>query len=64
MKVKSTKNGNVKIVMSPEEAKDLKTILNWSHKIDYPYGEPKEQIEKTSWNIHRALTDVNVEAHG
>lgn len=63
MKVKSTKNGNVKIVMSPEQAKDLKTILNCSHKIKYGHEVPTARIERTSWEVFTGLSELDVPTH-
>lgn len=56
MKVKHTKNGNVKLVMSMEQAAHLKMIITMSGDIDYCDPDVnQEEVEETSWAIYEGM---------
>lgn len=60
MKIKHTKNGNVKLVMSMEEAQHLKTMVDSSHFIDYHTEGLKAKIERTSWDLFEGLRTAGI----
>ncbi|MBY4725726.1 MULTISPECIES: hypothetical protein [Burkholderia] len=62
MKVKHTQNGNVKIVLSGDQATKLKAIIDRSSRLQEGGDSITQEVEDFSWDLFRAFKEAGVDS--
>lgn len=62
MKVKHTQNGNVKLVMTGEQASKLKAIIDRSSRLQGGSDCITQEVEDFSWELFKAFKEAGVDS--